>query len=504
MGQSTWEQLCSYQCETALLSSTLAVLGWDERTGMPSAAGSYRAEQLTYLSGMIHQRQTAQQLDDWLTELAESDLADDPHSDSGTTIRQLRREYDRRTRLPQSLVEELTRAAVLGQQAWVSARSNDSFAEFKPHLEKLLSLKQQEADAIGHDGCRYDALLDEYEPGAKTAEVATVLNQLCVALVPLIHQIKESSQKAPAELLRRNYPIEAQRKLGVEAATAVGFDFQRGRLDETEHPFCTSLGPNDCRILTRYDASFFASAFFGTLHEAGHGIYDQGLRTELHGLPPGEYVSLGIHESQSRLWENFVGRSLAFWKYFFPRAQEMFPQALTDVSVEQFYAAVNDVQPSLIRVEADEATYNLHIIIRFELEQALVDGTLAVDDLPDAWNEKYSDYLGITPPSNADGVLQDIHWSGGAIGYFSTYSLGNLYAAQFFRQARLDLGDLDAMFAAGEFSPLRQWLQTKIHQVGQCYSAAGILEQVTGEPLQHQTLVDHLYAKYGPLYGVTP
>jgi carboxypeptidase Taq len=273
-------------------------------------------------------------------------------------------------------------------------------------------------------------------------------------------------------------------------------------LDVTAHPFCTTLGPHDCRITTRYYAEYFNSAFFGVLHEAGHGMYEQGLPPELFGIPLGEAVSLGIHESQSRLWENMVGRSRAFWEHFFPLARQSFPAALGDVSLEDFHFAVNDVRPSLIRIEADEATYNLHILIRFELEQSLIDGKLQVADLPAAWNEKYAKYLGITPPNDSDGVLQDVHWSAGLIGYFPTYSLGNLYAAQFFAQAETDLGNLAESFARGDFHTLLEWLRKHIHGHGQRYTSAELVQRVTNRPLTSQPLVDHLRAKLGSLYDL--
>jgi carboxypeptidase Taq len=302
-------------------------------------------------------------------------------------------------------------------------------------------------------------------------------------------------------MLARRYPRDAQEAFGKMAAAAIGFDFQRGRLDVTHHPFCSGMGPHDCRITTRYDEQFFSSAFFGILHEAGHGIYDQGLRPDQFGLPPGTYLSLGIHESQSRMWENLVGRSRAFWRHFFPQLVAAFPAALQGIQPDEWFWAINHVQPSLIRVEADEATYNLHIIIRFELEQALLTGDLPVGDLPAAWREKYRQYLGIEPPTDADGCLQDIHWSAALIGYFPTYSLGNLYASQFYEQADRDLGGIDEQLARGEFAPLKEWLQRNIHQRGQCYSAAELVELVTGQPLSHAPLMRHLRGKLGPLYG---
>ena len=500
--QQLFEQVCRHARQTALLGSIDAALQWDERTMMPSAGAEYRAEQITLLAGMIHQRRTDEQFGKWLAELAEGPLADHPYSDTGTTIRRLKREYDKKVKLPRTLVEQLARTAVLGQQAWQQARADDDFAAFRPLLEKTVELKRREAEALGYPQCPYDALLDDYEPDELTSNVAEVLAGLREELVGLVDEIRGSGRRADVSVLNRNFPVDAQEQFGRRLAAQIGFDFRRGRLDATAHPFCTGLGPHDCRITTRYDPRYFNGALFGILHESGHGIYDQGLRTDQHGLPPGEAISLGIHESQSRLWENFVGRSRPFWEHYYPQAQEQFPQALADVPLDEFYFAVNDVRPSLIRVEADEATYNLHILVRFELEQALLDGDLPVDELPAAWKEKYRQYLAIEPPDDAGGVLQDIHWSGGLVGYFPTYSLGNLYAAQLFAQADSDLGGLAGQFARGQFQPLREWLREKIHRHGQRYSAAELVRRVTGRPLSHGPLIEYLRAKLAPLYGL--
>jgi carboxypeptidase Taq len=498
----TLQRLCRHVRETALLDTIQSLLNWDERTMMPPAAGPYRAEQVTMLAGIIHRRETDPRVGEWLDELNGAAYFGDAHSDEATIVRQVRRDYERKRKLPQSLVEELARASVLGQQAWVEARANDDFASFRPHVEKIFGLKRQMAEALGYPDCPYDALLENFEPGAKTAEVTEVLAALRAQLIPLVRAIMESGRRPRVEILQRHYRVVVQEAFGRDVAARVGFEFERGRLDVTHHPFCTFLGPHDCRITTRYENEYFPSAFFGILHEAGHGIYDQGLRPDQFGLPPGMFASLGIHESQSRMWENLVGRSRAFWKYFFPQAQEAFPEALGDVSLDEFYFAVNDVRPSLIRVEADEATYNLHIVIRFELEQALVHDELPVVDLPAAWNEKYREYLGIEPPNDASGVLQDIHWSGALVGYFPTYSLGNLYASQFFEQADADLDGLDNQFARGGFAPLREWLRENIHRHGQCFTAGELVERVTGKPLSHEPLMRHLRGKLGSLYGI--
>jgi carboxypeptidase Taq len=431
-----------------------------------------------------------------------SPLVRDGDSDAAANVREIRRQYDRAVKLPKELVEELARVTTRAQQVWQEARQADDFAAFQPWLEKVVALVRQKAECIGYKTAPYDALLDEYEPGATTAEITQVFAALRADLVPLVSAILDSGRHPRRELLERDYPIAEQERFGRQAAAAIGFDFDSGRLDVTTHPFCSGIGPGDCRITTRYNPRHFNEAFFGILHEAGHGIYEQGLPAEHFGTPLGSAASLGIHESQSRLWENQVGRGRPFWEHFFPLAQRAFPAALGDVGLDDFLFAINDVQPSFIRVEADEATYNVHIILRFELEQALVRGDLQPADAPAAWNEKFTQSFGITPPNNAKGCLQDIHWSMGGLGYFPTYTLGNLYAAQFMEQARRDLGDLDGQFRAGRFQGLKGWLNDKIHRHGQRYRSAELCQRVTGRPLSHQPLMAYLRGKYGPLYGL--
>ncbi len=500
--EQIYEQVCNYARQTALIASIESALGWDEHVNLPASAGEYRAEQITYLVGLIHQRWIEKQFGDWLEALAAGPLAADETADAAINISRLKRQRDKKVRLPQSLVEELTRTAVLGQLAWQEARAKSDFAMFRPYLEKMIALKRQQAEALGYEAHPYDALLDEYEPDTLTADVARVLAGLRDELVPMATSIQLSTRLPRTDILKRDFPVETQKTFARQAAESIGYDFNRGRLDLSVHPFTTGLGPHDCRITTRYDGGFFNAAFFAVMHEAGHGLYEQGLTAEHYGLPLGETVSLGIHESQSRLWENLVGRSRAFWEYFFPKAKSLFPLALEFVSLDEFYFAINEVCPSLIRVEADEVTYNLHILIRFELELALIKGDLRVADLPGAWNEKYQKYLGLSPPDDAQGVLQDVHWSRGLIGYFPTYALGNLYAAQFFAQAKSELCDLDAMFRRGDFQPLRQWLREKIHSQGHRHTAAELVQRITGRPLMHEPLMSHLQEKFYTLYGI--
>ena len=493
--ERAYRDLISRWKEVGLLGSCAAVLGWDERTYMPKGGAVHRAEQQALLAGMIHERATAPEIGEFLSRIEEGDGVFETGSTPAVSLREIRREYDRRVKLPRSLVEALARTTTLAEHAWEEAREASAFEPFRPHLEEVVRLTQEVAAALKVGDRAYDALLDGYEPGETSANLKKVFGALRNELVPLVAAIVDSGRAPETSILTREYPVAHQEAFGKAAAEAIGFDFERGRLDVTAHPFCTGIGPGDTRITTRYDERQFGQAFFGILHETGHGHYEQGLDAAHAGTPMAEAVSLGIHESQSRMWENFVGRGRAFWEHFFPKA-------LGDVSLGAFYSAINHVRPSFIRVEADEVTYNLHILLRFELEEALVEGELETADLPGLWNERFEHYFGMRPPDDARGCLQDVHWSAGLIGYFPTYTLGNLCGAQFFEQAREDLGDLDEQLAAGEFQPLLGWLRDKIHRHGKRYRALELVKKVTGKPLDHRALMAHLRTKFGPLYGV--
>ena len=485
-----------------LLSSCMSLLGWDERTYMPPKGAGNRSEQQSLLAGIGHEQFVSTEINDLLSEVEGSDLISDPLSPTAVNIREIRRAYDKRVKIPKDLVEELSKTATLAEHAWDQARKNSDFSEFAPWLSKMMDLRRREAEAIGYEKEPYDALLDNYEPGETGQNIAEVFKNLRKDLLPLVEAIANSPKKPDISILEREYPVELQKKFGRMASEAIGFDYEGGRIDVTTHPFCTTIGPGDVRILTRYNPNHLGQALFGTLHESGHAMYEQGLLPEHYGMPMGDTISLGIHESQSRLWENIVGRSYAFWQHFFPKAQEMFPQALGNVKLDDLYFAANDVRPSFIRVEADEATYNLHILIRFEIEHAIFSGELKIEDIPGVWNEKFTRYLGITPNDNSQGCLQDVHWSAGLIGYFPTYTLGNLYSAQFYTKAKADLGNLDTEFAKGNFSGLLGWLRENIHSQGQRYRAVDLVKEVTGEPLSHKYLIDYLKEKYSPLYGI--
>ncbi len=493
------EELYGLTREITTLSSCMAVLDWDERTYMPPNGSENRANQVALLAGMVHDRLTSSRIGEIINELLYNGL-DPAHDDiDSANLREIKRAYDRAVKVPKSLVEELSRTITLSQRVWQDAREKSDFTAFKPWMEKVVKLKRQEAEAVGYDGTPYNAMLDDFEPGATTEQITKVFAGLRNELVDLIARIKSSGNGPDGSIITRDYPIDRQKKFGMDVAAAIGFNFESGRLDLTVHPFCTGFGPGDIRITTRYNKNHFPGAFFGIMHEAGHGIYEQGLLDKYYGTPCGESTSLGIHESQSRMWENMVGRNKSFWKHFFSKAQSMFPKALKDVTLDQFHSAVNDVKPSYIRVEADEATYNLHILLRFEMESAFFNGDIKVADVPAIWNEKFEKYFGIKPPNDKEGCLQDVHWSAGLIGYFPTYTLGNLYAAQFFAKAGEDLGDLDSQFAEGDFSQLHDWLRKNIHQHGQRYRAEDLVKKVTGKPLSHQPLMDYLNAKLSEL-----
>jgi carboxypeptidase Taq len=500
--QQAYEQLLKTLKEVAVVGSTAELLGWDERVNLAPKGREGRAEQLSTMARMTHEMFTSPRVGELLGTLESSDLVTQKYSDVEVNVRETRRAYDRATKLPPELVEELARTASLGEAAWIEARKKSDFKMFLPWLTRQVELKRQQAKCYGYTSHIYDALLDDYEPHAKTEEVKQVFAAFRPKLVALIQKVVTSPKKAPKEILRRHYPKPQQEKFGLEASRAIGFDSEGGRLDISVHPFCSSIGRGDTRMTTRYDEHDLGNSLFSVLHETGHAMYEQGLDPKHWGTPRGRAVSLGIHESQSRMWENLVGRSRAFWTFMMPKARAAFPDALKDAKEDDFVFAVNSIESSLIRTEADEATYNLHIMLRFEFEQAMLTGDLKPADVAAAWNERMMKDLNIKVPNDAQGCLQDTHWAAGLIGYFPTYSLGNMYAAQFFEKAKQDLGDLDAMFAKGEFKPLLDWLRKNIHTKGMTYPPRELVKQVTGSDLSPEPLLKHLSRKASEFYGV--
>jgi len=494
---------CGHARRTAVLASVESLLGWDEQTMLQRAGGPHRADQATAMAAVVHGLRTDPAQAERLAALGVSPLATGGTPHERAAIRLLKHDADKQSRLPRRLVEELARAAVEAQQAWVEARASSTWSTLRPHLVRMFALKREQAACQRPDLDPYDALLDDYEPGARWRRLADRFAPLRAAVVDLVGECGAAIRRPDESILtERRYPVGAQRDFVREVAGRIGFDFDRGRLDTTEHPFCTTLGPDDCRITTRWNERWLPTALFGVLHEAGHGLYEQGLSREWYGLPPGEAASLGIHESQSRLWENLVGRSRPFWEWCFPLARKAFPAVLGDIDATRFREALLTVRPSFIRVEADEVTYNLHVMLRFDLERALVHGDLAVDDLPAAWNDRFERDFGMRPPDDAHGVLQDIHWSAGLIGYFPTYTLGNLFAAQLMEAARRAVPDLDDQVAAGRFDDLLGWLRREIHAFGRTLESEPLVEQATGGSVSGDWLVRSLRDRYGPAYGL--
>ena len=507
---SALDALRTRLAEITDLHRAAAVLEWDQEVFMPSGGAEARAQQLGTLRRIAHDRFT----DDTVGTLLDSA---DTEAESGldrALVRVTRRDWRRATLLPSRLVAEKAEASGRAKEAWKAAREADDFALFAPHLQLVLDLAIEEADLVrpllaeerGADyapseaDAHYDALLDAFEEGASTTHVARVFADLKADLAPLVAQITD--RPAPDDAaLRAPVPEAAQWAFGIEVAEALGYSFDHGRQDVSAHPFTTSFGLTDVRVTTRIDETFLPMGLFGTIHEVGHALYEQGLAPSLDRTPLADGASLGLHESQSRLWENLVGRSAPFWEWAYPRLQAHAPH-LGGVPRETFVRAANRVEPSLIRVEADELTYHLHVLLRFEIERALVAGTLAVDDLPEAWNDGMRDLLGVVPPSNADGCLQDIHWSLGAIGYFPTYTLGTLMSVQLSEAMARDLGDLDELMRAGEFGPMLGWLRTHVHRWGRSKPAGEILRDATGSTLDAGPWLAYARQKFGALYGL--
>jgi carboxypeptidase Taq len=478
------------------VSSANGLLMWDRQTYMPKGGVAGRAEQTATLSRIAHEML----VDAETGRLLEALDQPDPSSEDGALVRRARREYEKATRLPGELVAEISRTTALAEPAWVEARERSDWSLFAPHLETILPLQREAAEHLGYEDHLYDALLDDYEPGAKKARLEKMFEELKTELVPLIRSISERDGEDREAPLHNAFDEKAQERFGEEVITRFGYDWDRGRQDRTVHPFCIGLTPGDVRITTRFDPGWLSPALFGTMHETGHALYEQGVDPAYARTPLSGGTSMGIHESQSRLWENLVGRSRPFWSHFYPGLQKAFPEALGEFELEGFYRAINAVSPSEIRVEADEVTYNLHILLRFELEVALIEGSLSVSDLPSAWNAKMEEYLGITPENEATGALQDVHWSAGLFGYFPTYTIGNVLSVALFDEAIGAYPAIPEQIAEGEFSTLLGWLRENIHRHGSRYYPDELIERVTGRPLDAAPYLKYLKNKFGQLY----
>lgn len=501
---SAYDTLHEHFRQIHLLEGTAAILSWDQETMMPAGGVAFRGEQLAQLAGLGHRRRTDPKLGELLAAAADS-LEGDEQAPARVNLREWNRDRERAMKLPAELVEEFARVSSVAQHEWAEARRDSDFARFKPWLEKLLELNRRKAECLGWDragGEPWDALGDLYEPGLSAKDIESVFTPLASRLRALIAEIA-SAPKRPDDRFDRLELPEAQQEAFVRfVADAIGFDFSRGRLDRSTHPFCGGSHRNDVRLTTRFRSNLTLDALGSTMHECGHGIYEQGLSAEHLGTPMGEAASLSVHESQSRLWENQVGRSQPFWRWLTPKLDGFFGSAVAGLDAAAMYGAANRVEPGFIRVEADEATYNLHIMIRFDLERRMLRGDLAVDDLPAAWNEHYRNYLGLEVPDDRRGCLQDVHWSMGAMGYFPTYTLGTMMSAGLFEAAERAMPGLAEGLARGEFGPLREWLVANVHAHGRRHRFRELYQLVVGEAFSADPLLRYLEGKLRPLHGI--
>ena len=496
MARDTFATLKTRLAEISDLRKSSSLLFWDQQVMMPRAAAETRAEQLATLDRFAHECFVSDETGRLLEAARPYEESLDPDSDDASLIRVTRRDWEKARRVPPDLRAELTRASSQGFQAWQDAKGTSDFARFLPALERNVELKLRYIDCFDPVEEPYDILLDDYERGMTTAEVRTIFAELKAELVPLIRDIAERDDPSLAEVLEGDFALDAQRTLCHEVVDRFGFREGTWRLDPTAHPFASGGGVDDIRITTFYHPTNLDS-LFATMHEYGHGIYEHQVDRALTRSPLGSGVSLGLHESQSRMWENLVGRSLPFWRGFYGRVQELFPDLLGGVSLERWYAAVNRVHPSLIRIHADEVTYNMHVILRFELEQEIVNGRIALRDLPTAWNEKMVEYLGVEPENDAEGVLQDVHWSGGSIGYFSTYSLGNVMSLQIWERVLDELPGLDDAVERGDYADLREWLGEHLHRHGRKFLPKEMLARIVDGPIDAGPYLRYLKEKHG-------
>jgi len=478
------------------VKNALAVLQWDQETYLPAKGASFRGQQIATLSELIHQLSTEESLGNLLEELkAKEDLADNEKRNVALNWE----DYNKQKKYSSAFVRLLTETISKSFHSWIQARKENSFAIFENDLHQLIELKKQETDILGFASHPYDALLDEFEKGCTVELLDKTFTGIRPSLKNLLDSITTRNQVEDS-FLNQFFPRQDQWNFGMYLIEQLGFDKEAGRQDISEHPFTTSFNKNDVRITTRINENDFSSMTWSCIHEAGHALYEQGLPENEYGLPCGEYASLSIHESQSRLWENNIGRSMEFWKYQYSKLKNFFPEQLGEISVNEFYEGINKVHPSLIRTEADELTYHFHVMIRYELEKLLIEGNLTAHDIPAYWNEQYAKYLGVRVPDDKKGCLQDVHWSHGSFGYFATYSLGSFYAAQFFAASQKQIPDLSEAIENGNTQPVLSWLRSHIHQYGRMYTSEELCRKVSGEVLDIRYFLQYLIDKYKKIY----
>ncbi len=486
--------------EISDLYNATGLLSWDQQTYMPAGGNDARGQQLATLSKIAHERATTDELGKLLDEL-KTELAGDESSDEAALVRVATRDYKKETCVPADFVVEQALVTAAAYQGWMEARAKSDFSIVRPHLEKVVELVRKYVTFFPPADHPYDTLLDEFEPGMKTADVQAIFNSLRPRQVELLRGIAKRPQ-VDDKFLHRKYNEQKVWDFSAGITKVFGYDWTRGRMDHAPHPFANSFSVNDVRITNRWEPTSPLATIFSAMHESGHAMYEQGINPAYERTPLARGTSLGVHESQSRLWENLVGRSMPFWEFFYPKLKAVFPSQLEGVSVKKFYKGINKVEPSFIRVNADEATYNMHIMLRLELEIAMVEGKVNTKDLPEIWNSKMGDYLGVVPHNDAEGVLQDIHWSYGSIGYFSTYALGNLISAQLWEKINKDIPDLDAQIRKGKFDELLGWLRKNVHRYGRKYEPQDLVKKVTGSKISPEPYVRYLTRKYSEIYGL--
>jgi len=487
--------------ELADLRAASAVLGWDQLVNMPEGAAVDRGEQIATIEKIQHIKSTSGELGLLLDNLTEYAKQLDPDCDDARLVKVAQRDFNKQSKIPTEYIVDFARESTVAQSVWEKAKDASDFAMFQPSLERLVDLRREYADFFKPWDHVYDPLLDDFEPGMKTSEIQEIFIALRPKQVELIKAISEK-EEIDRSFLYLDYSEKSQWEFGEEVITKFGYDWKHGRQDKSAHPFTTSFGINDVRITTRVKEDYLPTAMFGTFHECGHALYEMGIAQKLNRSPLADGASMAIHESQSRMWENIIGRSKQFWIYFYPRLQEFFPSQLGNVSLDKFYRGINAVEPSLVRVEADEATYNLHIMLRMELEIALMEGSMVVKDAPDAWNQKFEEYLGIAPSNDAEGILQDVHWSFGGFGYFPTYALGNLVSSQLWEKMSEEIKDIDGKIENAEFEVILAWLRENVHVHGAKFEPQELVKKITGSKITPEPFIKYLNHKFGEIYDL--
>ncbi|MBE2247785.1 MAG: carboxypeptidase M32 [Candidatus Competibacteraceae bacterium] len=482
----------------ALLASVGGVLAWDQETGMPPDAVGIRSQQAGILSGITHEMRTSQALQDCVEELL-NDSSLTPYQ--SVNVKEFHRTLQKSIRLSKEFVEQLSLTVSAAYPAWYQAKTQNQFDIFAPHLEKIIALKKEEAQLIGYAKHPYDALMDEFEPGFTVDDADRLFTDMKTSLLPFTKRIASQTQPND-DFFRQPFDSFSQKKFGRSLLTAMGYKFSSGRMDHSEHPFCIGLHPSDVRVTYRLNPNDLSEFIWGLMHEGGHALYEQGLQTKYWGTPMGSTVSLAIHESQSRFWENNIGRSAPFWKYWFPVLQNTFPDAFKNSDFQHFYVGINRIAPSLIRIQADELTYHFHILIRYQIEKSIFEGNLSVNQIPTVWNNLYKEYLGLDVPNNTSGVLQDVHWSHGGFGYFPTYSLGSFYAAQFFHALSAQ-SPIQEWLEQGQLQPITTWLNENIHSKGMELSANELCKKITGESLNFAYFMQYAQQKFNPIFNLS-